>query len=274
MSARIHGTAVVDPSAELADGVVVGPAAVIGAEVRIGEGTEIGAGAQVHGPTTIGRENRIYPQAAIGFDPQDLKFAGERVALAIGDRNVIREFSTVHRGTGKGGGLTTLGDDCLLMAYSHVAHDCHVGNRVIFANCGTLGGHVEVGDDAAIGAFSAVHQFCRVGRHAYLGGYTRLVQDGLPFQKIVGIRAANYGLNRVGLRRKGYDVEALRTLERAFRILLRSGRNTTAAVAQLESELGEHPEVKYLLDFIAGSRRGVLRALPQRHGGDEESGGE
>jgi len=271
VSRQVHATAVVDPHAELGEGVVVGPHAVIGAEVTIGDGTEVGAGAQIGGPTTIGRENRIFPHAVIGFAPQDLKFGGERTTLAIGDRNAIREFATIHRGTAKGGGITRIGSDNLLMVYSHIAHDCLVGDRTIFANCGTLAGHVEIEDDVVIGAFSAVHQFCRVGRHAYLGGYTRLVQDGPPFQKIVGIRAACYGLNRVGLRRKGFNLETLRVLESAYRIFLRSGLNLTHALDRLRGELGGHPEVQYLIRFIEGSRRGVLRALPSRHGGSEES---
>ncbi|MCL4837632.1 MAG: acyl-ACP--UDP-N-acetylglucosamine O-acyltransferase [Thermoanaerobaculia bacterium] len=270
MSARIHPTAVVDPSAELADGVEIGPHAVIGAEVEIGEGTEVGAGAQVQGPTRIGRENRISAHAAIGFPPQDLKFQGERVALEIGDRNHFREFCTVHRGTAKGGGLTRIGSDGLFMVYAHVAHDCQVGDRVIFANCGTLAGHVEVGDDAVIGAFSAVHQFNRVGRHAYIGGYTRLTTDALPFAKTVGMRPAFYGLNRIGLRRKGLDAAAITALDAAFRIYLRSHLSSAAALEILERDHAAHPEVRYLIDWIRASRRGVCRTLPGRPGRDEE----
>ena len=269
MSARIHPTAIVAPSAELADGVVVGPHAVIGPEVTIGEGTEIGAGAQLEGPTRIGRENRIYAHAVIGFPPQDLKFAGERVSLEIGDRNHFREFCTVHRGTGKGGGVTRVGSDGLFMVYSHIAHDCQVGNRVLFANSGTLAGHVEVGDDAAIGAFSAVHQFCRVGRHAYIGGFSRLLTDALPFVKTVGIRPACFGLNRIGLRRKGFEPATLKALDLALRIFLRSGLNTSQALARLEDELGGDAEVRYFVEFVRGSRRGVCKALPGRRGGDD-----
>ena len=185
MSARIHPLAAVDPSAKLGDGVEIGAFAVIGAEVEIGEGTTVGAGAQVHGPTRVGRENRIYPQACLGSDPQDLKFAGERVALEVGDRNQIREFTTFHRGTGKGGGTTRVGNDNLFMVYSHVAHDCQVGSRTIFANNATLAGHCEVHDDAIIGAFSALQQFGRIGRHAYIGGYSRLLTDALPYVKTI-----------------------------------------------------------------------------------------
>lgn len=265
-AARIHPTAVVDPGAELADGVVVAPHAVIGAEVEVGEGTEVGAGAQLQGPARIGRGNRIFPHACLGFDPQDLKFGGERTRLEIGDRNHFREFVTVHRGTGQGGGLTSIGSDGLFMAYSHVAHDCRVGDRVIFANGATLAGHVEVGDDATIGAFSAVHQHCRVGRHGYIGGFSVVVQDALPFVKTVGHKPACYGLNRVGLERKGFDEETLRRLHAAVRALTRSGLNTAQALAVLRAEHAGHPDVDYLISFVESSRRGVIRGLPGRRG--------
>ncbi len=266
MSASIHPTAVVDPAAELGDGVVIAAHAVVGAEVEIGAGTEVGAGAQLRGPARIGRENRIFALACIGFDPQDLKYAGERTRLEIGDRNHFREFVTVHRGTGKGGGATTIGSDCLFMAYSHVAHDCRVGDRVIFANAATLAGHVEVGDDATIGAFSAVHQFCRVGRHAYIGGFSVVVQDALPFVKTVGHKPACYGLNRVGLERKGFDQETLRRLQAAVKALTRSGLNTAQALAELRAGHAGHPEVDYLIEFVESSRRGVIRGQPGRRG--------
>ncbi len=267
MSARIHPQAVVDPSARLGDGVVVGPFAVIGPEVEIGEGTEIGASAQVYGPTTIGRENKIYPHAAVGFDPQDLSFKGETVRLTVGDRNTIREFTTIHRGTTKGGGHTRVGNDNLFMAYTHVAHDCTVGDRTIFANNATLAGHVEVHDDATISAFSAVHQFCRVGRHAYVGGFSVIVMDALPFVKTVGQKPAYYGLNAIGLRRKGFDREAIRTLEQAMKILVESKLNTTQALARLRAELAHDPNVAYLIDFVESAKRGYYRSLPGRKSG-------
>ena len=185
MSAGIHPSAVVDPTAELADDVVIGPYAVIGARVSIGSGTTVGAAAQIQGPTRIGRDNRIHGQACIGFDPQDVKFRGEETWLEIGDRNHFRELCTIQRGTAKGGGTTRIGDDNLFMVYTHVAHDCQVGNRTIFANNATLAGHVEVQDDASISAFTSIHQFCRVGRHAYVGGYSVITQDALPFVKTV-----------------------------------------------------------------------------------------
>lgn len=264
MASTIHPLAVIDPSAVLGDGVVVGAFAVIGAEVEIGDGSEIGSGAQVHGPTRIGRENKIFPQTAIGFDPQDLKYAGERTRLEIGDRNHIREFSTFHRGTGKGGGLTTVGDDNLFMAYSHVAHDCHVGSRTVFGNAATLAGHVEVGDDAVINAFSAVHQFTRVGRHAYIGGFSVITQDALPYVKTVGHKPAYYGLNRIGLERKGFTKEQLTQLEAAFRILVESKLQLAVAIARLEAELAGEPAVDELIRFVKSSQRGLIRNLPGR----------
>jgi UDP-N-acetylglucosamine acyltransferase len=264
LSGLIHPLAAVDPGAVLGEGVRVGAFAVVGAGVEIGDGTEIGSGAVVQGPTRIGRENRIYPQACIGFDPQDLTWRGEPVRLEIGDRNLFRELCTIHRGTVKGGGVTTIGDDSLFMAYTHIAHDCRIGNRTLFANNATLAGHVEVGDDAAISAFSAVHQFCRIGRHAYIGGYTVATMDVLPFVKTVGLKAACYGLNVVGLRRKGYTAERLRPLAQAVRLLVRSGLNTTQAVERMRA-LPTDPDVDYLIEFVAASKRG-LHKVPGRGG--------
>lgn len=271
MSARVHPLAAVDPGAVLGDGVVVGPFAVIGADVEIGDGTEVGSGAQVHGPTRIGRGNRIYPQASIGTDPQDLKFAGERVSLEIGDRNQIREFVTIHRGTGKGGGVTRVGSDNLLMVYSHVAHDCQVGSRTIFANNATLAGHAEVHDDATVGAFSAIQPFGRIGRHAYIGGYTRLLNDALPFVKTSGLRPVVLGVNRIGMSRKGYDAERVKAVSAAMRLLLRAGLNTSQAVERLATEFAGNDDVAYLIEFVRAARRGVIRALPG--GRDEEDAG-
>ncbi len=268
----LHALAVIDAGAEIGDGVVVGPFAVIGPGVVIGDRTEIGAHAQIQGPTILGSENRIYPSVCIGMDPQDLKFAGEPVRLRIGDRNTIREFSTFHRGTVKGGGLTTVGDDSLFMVYSHVAHDCQVGSRTIFANCATLAGHVEVGDDSVIGAFSAVQQFGRVGNYAYVGGYTRLLVDALPFVKTVGLRPAVFGVNRIGLRRKGLDDARIRAIEKAMRIFLRSGLNTTQALERLETELPGAPDVEYLIRFVRSAKRGVVKALPTHRGAGETGG--
>lgn len=266
----VHPLAVVEPGAVLGVGVTVGPHAVIGPRVEIGDGTQVGAGAQVQGPARIGRENRIYPMACIGFDPQDLKYRGEEVSLEVGDRNQFRELCTVHRGTSKGGGVTRIGSDNLFMAYTHVAHDCQVGDRTVFANNATLAGHVEVHDDAAISAFSSIHQFCRVGRHAYVGAYTVVVMDALPFAKTVGQKAACYGLNTIGLERKGFSPEAIERLGRALRLLVRSRLNTVQALERiraLSAEVGADPDVDYLVAFVEGAVRGVHKSPPGRSGG-------
>lgn len=267
-AAQVHPAAQVDPGARLAPGVTVGAFAVVGAGVTLGEGTAVGAGAQVLGPSRIGCDNRIFPYACLGFEPQDLKFAGEETWLEVGDRNQFREFSTVHRGTVKGGGVTRIGSDNLFMAYTHVAHDCLVGDRTIFANNATLAGHVEVHDDATISAFTSVHQFCRVGRHAYVGGYSVVVMDALPFGKTVGGKPAFYGANAIGMRRKGFDAERLRRVERALELLTRSKLNTTQALERIRAELGAgDPDLDYLVAFVETAKRGVHKALPGRKGG-------
>lgn len=260
MTSRIHETAIIDRSADLGDGVVVGACAVIGSGVRIGDDTEIGAHATVLGDTVLGRANRVFPYAAIGFDPQDLKYEGESSRLVIGDRNQFREFSTVNRGTAFGGGITRIGDDNLFMTQTHVGHDSQVGSRTVFTNGGTLAGHVEVEDDATIGAFSAVHQFCRVGRHAYIGGYSVITMDALPFCITVGIKPACMGVNRIGLERKGKSAEDIRSIERAVRVLTRSRRNTTQALEELDAEHAGHADVDALVAFIRSSDRGFIRS--------------
>ncbi|HEX2163860.1 MAG TPA: acyl-ACP--UDP-N-acetylglucosamine O-acyltransferase, partial [Thermoanaerobaculia bacterium] len=271
MTVRIHPTAVVDPSAELGEGVVVGPLAVVGPGVTLGPGCEVGGQAQVQGPSRFGRDNRIFPHACVGFEPQDLKYKGEEVRLEVGDRNHFRELTTIHRGTAGGGGVTTIGSDNLFMAYSHVAHDCHVGDRTVFVNGATLAGHVEVGDDAVIGAYSAVHQFCRVGRHAYVGGYTVVTMDALPYSKTVGQKATYYGLNTIGLRRKGFTRESVARLEEAMKLLVHSGLNTGQAIERIEAELGGEPEIDDLLAYLRAARRGVIKTPPGRRG--ERGGG-
>lgn len=264
----IHPSAHIDPSVEIGEGVTIGPFAVLGPRVVVGDGCEIGASAQIQGFTTLGRDNRVFPHACVGFEPQDLKYEGEEVFLEIGDGNHFREFCTIHRGTGFGGGLTRIGNENLFMAYSHVAHDCRVGDRTVFVNGATLAGHVEVGDDATIGAVSAVHQFCRVGRHAYIGGYSVITMDALPFVKTVGMKAACYGLNSIGLRRKGFSPKTRGRLRRATRILLQSGLNTAQALERIREEVGtDDPEVAYLVDFVEGSQRGVIKAAPGARGG-------
>lgn len=262
MPVTIHPTAVVDAGAELGANVTVEAYAVIGPEVVVGDDCQIGSTTQLQGPTTMGPGNRIFPHACIGLDPQDLKYQGERTTLEIGSGNIFREFCTVNRGTGLGGGSTTIGDENLFMAYSHVAHDCHVAHRTILTNAATLAGHVLVGDYAAIGAFSAVQQFCRVGRHAYIGGYSIITKDALPYMKTVGAKPACIGVNRVGLMRRGFSEERVRAIEAGARLLLRAGLNTSQALERLEEELGEDPDVRPLIDFVRSSEVGVIKALP------------
>jgi len=261
MATQIHPTAVVDPEAVLGNGVVVGPYAVIEAEVEVGEECWIGPHCRLSGPTSIGTGNRFEGHCSIGTPPQDLKYGGEPTRLEIGNGNTIREFVTINRGTVGGGGVTRLGDDSLLMAYSHVAHDCQVGSRLVFDNCGTLAGHVEVGDDAVIGAFSAVHQFCRVGPHAFIGGFTVVLKDALPFMRTVGGRPAQcYGPNTIGLERKGFSEERIKVLKAFWRILRNPKLNTSQALEKVREELAGNPDMDLLLEFIDSSHRGVTLA--------------
>jgi UDP-N-acetylglucosamine acyltransferase len=256
----IHPTAIISGDAELASDVTVGAHSVIGPEVKIGAGTIIGPLTHIEGPATIGERNNFYGHASIGGPPQDLKFKGERTALAIGNENHFREFVTVNRGTAGGGGMTTIGSNNFFMAYAHVAHDCHVGNFTIFANNATLAGHVEVGDYAQVGAFSAVHQFCRVGEHAFIGGGTMCTQDVLPYAKTVAARGnQTYGINSIGLERKGFSKQTIEALQRAYRILVRSKLKLDDALAQIETDLADVPEARYLVSFVRGSQRGVIR---------------
>jgi len=213
----------------------------------------------MQGDTEVGEGCRFFPFSSIGQPPQDLKFRGERTRLRIGRDNVFREFVTVHVGTAAGGGETRIGDHNLFMAYAHVAHDCRVGSHTIFANAATLAGHVTVEDDATIGAFTGVHQFCRIGRHAFLGGYTVLTQDALPYVLTVGNRAASYGINVIGLKRKNFAPDAIRALKKAYQVLVRSRRPRERALEELRSEIEGHEEVRYLVEFIGASERGVAR---------------
>ena len=256
----IDPTAVISSEAVLAPDVSVGPYSVIGPHVTIGAGTIIGPHVRMEGPTQIGERNQFVGQCSIGTPPQDIKYKGEKTELRIGNDNVFREFVTVNRGTMGGGGITTIGSGSFFMAYAHVAHDCHVGETTIFANNATLAGHVEVGDFATIGAFSAVHQFCRVGDHAFIGGGSICTQDVLPFVKTVGNRPAKtYGVNNIGLERKGFDKDTIEALQRAYRILTRSKLLLADALAKIETELGFHSEVSYFVEFVRGSKRGVIR---------------
>jgi UDP-N-acetylglucosamine acyltransferase len=255
----IHPTAIVSPRAEIGENVSIGPYAVIGAEVVIGNDVEIGAHCVIEGPTRIGNGNRFYPFVSAGQDPQDLKYKGERTELVIGDRNVFREFVTLNRGTGEGGGVTSIGDDNLMMTQCHVAHDCHVGSGIVMANGASLAGHVTVQDKATLGAYVGIHQFCRVGYRAFIGAYSVVVKDALPFARSVGNHAKCYGPNTVGLRRGGYKVEEIRAIERAFRLLLNSKLNTTQAVEAIEAELGENESARLLVEFIKTAARGVVK---------------
>jgi len=256
----IAESAIVSRDAVLAPDVVVGPYAVIGPHVTIGAGTIIGPHVRIEGPTTIGERNRFVGQSSIGSDPQDLKFHGERTELKIGNDNTFREFVTINRGTIGGGALTTIGSSNFFMAYAHVAHDCHVGSNTIFANNATLAGHVEVGDFSTVGAFSAVHQFCRVGDHAFIGGGSICTQDVLPFVKTVGNRPAKtYGINTIGLERKGFQKETIEALQRAYRLLVRSKLRREEALAKIEETLNFHSEVRYFVEFIRSSQRGIIR---------------
>ena len=253
------------PSAEIGRGTVVGPNAVVGANVRIGQNCRIGASAVVDGWTDIGDETQIFPFASIGLSPQDLKYRGEKTRLAIGRGNIFREFVTIHRGTEIGGGLTSIGDRNLFMAYAHVAHDCRIGSDTIFGNGATLGGHVWVEDFATISAFSGVHQFCRVGEHAFIGGYSVVTKDALPYAKSVGNRARIYGLNTIGLIRRGFSDDTLSKLKRAYRYLLVSRLNTSRALREIEQDDAlVCPEVAYLVQFIRNSQRGVILRRPIR----------
>ncbi|HEU4891744.1 MAG TPA: acyl-ACP--UDP-N-acetylglucosamine O-acyltransferase [Vicinamibacterales bacterium] len=259
----IHPTAIVHPDATIGAGTTVGPYATIGGQVRIGRDCRIGASAVIDGWTEIGDANEIFPMASVGLIPQDLKFGGEKTRLVIGNRNVIREFATIHRGTAGGGGLTRIGDHNLFMAYAHVAHDCLIGNETIFGNGATLAGHVIVEDYANVGAYSGVHQFCRVGSHAFIGGYSVVTKDALPYAKTVGNRARIYGLNTIGLVRRKFSPDAIAKLRRAYRYLLHS--NTSRALAQIEQDPTlQCPEVQYVVGFIRTSKRGVGLRRPSR----------
>jgi UDP-N-acetylglucosamine acyltransferase len=255
----IHSTAVIHPEAELGSGVRVGPYSVIGPAVKIDNDTEVGAHVVIEGPTTIGKNCRFFPFSSIGQIPQDLKFHGERTELIIGDNNVFREFVTFHRGTAGGGKRTVVGHDSFFMAYTHVAHDCEIGSHVIMGNAATLAGHVTVGDHSSIGAFSGIHQFCRVGKFGFVGGYSVITKDVLPYSKTVGNRAHCYGLNPIGLRRKGFDDEKLGIIKKAFRLLLQSKLNTSQALEAIAREIPQIDEVQYLVDFIRSSHRGIIK---------------
>lgn len=256
----IHPAAIVDPRACVAEDSEIGPYCIIGAGVKIGARTRLMAHVYVEGVTTIGEDNVFFPYSTVGVASQDLKYQGERAETRIGNRNKIREFVTIHRGTQGGGLVTAIGSDNLLMAYVHVAHDVRIGDHTILGNAATLGGHVVIGDWAGIEAFSGVHQFCRVGRHAFIGGYSVITQDVLPYSLTVTPRESKvFGENRVGLERRGFSTDAIETLHKAFRVLSKSGLNTTQAVERIRSEVASTAELEELLGFIASSERGFVK---------------
>ncbi|HQZ95496.1 MAG TPA: acyl-ACP--UDP-N-acetylglucosamine O-acyltransferase [Pyrinomonadaceae bacterium] len=254
-----HETAIISDGARIGDDSYIGPFCSIGENVELGNGVRLESHVVVDGRTTIGDETHVFPFVSIGLAPQDLKYSGEPTGTEIGKRNHIREFVTIHRGTEGGGGMTRIGDGNLLMAQAHVAHDCQLGSEIIMANAATLAGHVEVADRASVGAYSGVHQFCRVGLEAFIGGYSVVVKDAMPYATIQGNHAKCYGLNSVGMRRRGYAKETIDHLNHAFRLLLSSKLNTTQAVEKISEEITGCKEVDLLLDFIANAKRGVVK---------------
>lgn len=256
---NVHPTAVVSPRARIGSGCYIGPFSIVGDDVELRDGVSLESHVVIDGRTIIGQDTRVFPFVSIGLPAQDLKYQGEPSETRIGRRNLIREFVTIHRGTAGGGMLTQVGDDCLLMAQAHIAHDCILGDGVIMANAATLAGHVTIENNANVGAYSGVHQFCRVGREAYIGGYSVVVKDALPFALTVGNHARCYGLNTTGMKRRGYSAAVISSLHRAFHLLLSSKLNTSQALEKIAEELKDSAEVDSLLEFIQSSSRGVIK---------------
>lgn len=256
----IHPTAIIDPGAQVSPTCSIGPYCVIGAEVELGEECELMSHVTIDGPAKIGPHNRFFPFCAIGGEPQDISFKGENTRLEIGGHNVMREYVTINRGTTKGGGITRVGSHTLLMAYAHIGHDSQIGDHAMLVNGATLAGHVTVEEWAVVGALCAVHQFTRVGAHAYVGGGTIVTKDVLPFAKCVSPRETQiFGVNSVGLSRRGYSDERIRKIQHAFRVLFNSKLNTTQAVDKLKSEYDIGEDVNMLLEFIEDSERGIVK---------------
>jgi UDP-N-acetylglucosamine acyltransferase len=256
----IHPTAIIHPTAEIEASADIGPYCIIGAEVHLGARTRLMANNYLEGPTWVGEDNVFFPYSTTGVASQDLKYQGERAETRIGHRNRIREFVTIHRGTQGGGLVTAIGSDNLLMAYSHVAHDVHIGDHVVMANAVTLAGHVTIGDWADISAFVGVHQFCRIGRHAFVGPYSVVIQDVLPYSTTVGKREIGvFGANRIGLERRGFETPVIEALQTSFRLLTRAKLNTSQAVERIRAEVPPCAEVDELLEFIRASDRGVIK---------------
>lgn len=261
MTAReIHPQAIVAASARLGEGVKIGAYAMVGEDVELGDGCLLHAHAVVQGPSKFGKNNVFHAFSVVGGDPQDYTFRGERAELIAGDGNIFREYVTISRGTQKGGGKTSLGDDNFFLAYSHVGHDCVIGSHTLFVNGATLAGHVTVEDYVTVGAFCPVHQFCRLGRYAYIGASTVITQDVPPFSKIVTERETkSYGLNAIGLERREFSAERLRALKQAYRLLLRSKLNTSQAIAEIKKTLGDSADVQELIRFIESAERGIVK---------------
>ena len=256
----IHPTAIVHPEAKVPESCIIGPFCTVGAGVELGDHCELVSHVVLEGPTRLGSHNKIYPFSAVGIGPQDLSYRGEPTRLEIGDRNMIREYVTIHRGTVKGGQLTKIGSDCLIMAYTHIAHDCLIGDHVIMANAATLAGHVTVEEWAVVGALCPVHQFVRIGAHSYIGGGTTITQDVLPFSKTSAVRDVHaYGANSVGLERRGFSKDRVRAIQLAFRTLIASKLNTTQAIEKIRSKGTVTEDVETLLKFIENSERGILK---------------
>ena len=256
----VHLTAVIDPSAKIHPSCKIGPYCVIGPNVELGEGCELISHVVIEGPSKIGARNKFFPFSSIGLVPQDLSYKGEPTRLEIGDDNIIREFVTINRGTVKGGGLTRLGSHCLIMAYTHIAHDCSIGDHVIMANAATLGGHVVVEDWVTVGALCPVHHFVRIGAHAFIGGGTTITRDVLPFSKTAAERGTHaYGLNSVGLERHGFSKDRIRKIHHAYKLLLASKLNTSQALEKLKSEPERGEDVEMLIRFIESSERGIIK---------------
>lgn len=259
MTTFIHETAIVGAGARLGNDCYIGPFTTVGDNVVLGDRVRLDSHIVVDGQTGIGEDTHVFPFASIGLAPQDLKYGGEPTATEIGKRNQIREFVTIHRGTSGGGGLTKIGDNNLFMAQAHVAHDCQIGSDVIMANAATLAGHVEIADRANVGAYSGVHQFCRVGLEAFVGGYSVVVKDAPPFAIIQGNHAKCYGLNRVGMKRRGYSKDTIEKLHRAYHLLLSAKLNTTQALERIRAEISGCKEVDILVEFYETTTRGVVK---------------
>ena len=255
----IHPTAIVNPKAEIGRNVSVGPYSIIGEDVILHDDVQVASHCVIEGPSEFGSGSIFFPFVSAGQVPHDLKYRGERSWLRCGERNTFREFTTLHRGTEGGGNLTQIGSDGLFMAQAHVAHDCRIGDHVIFANGASLAGHVLVEDHVTLGAYSGIHQFCRVGRHAFIGAFSVVVKDALPYARTVGNHARCYGQNSIGLRRQGFSAEEITRISHAFRLLLAAKLNTSQAVVEVRKELGGWAEIDYLINFIETSERGVTK---------------